>query len=1033
MIISEISIKRPVFAIVLSILLVIFGIISFSKLPIRELPDVSEPAVSISISYTGASPEVMESRVTKIVEDELSGLSGVKKIVSNSRSGKSWISVDFSEDMDMLAAVSDVRDAVSRARKKLPDAVDEPIVTRDNGEGDVVLWLNLSSTTMNRVELSDYADRFIVRDISMLDGVSQVQTVGALEKVMYVRLIPPRMTALGISVEDIINSIGQENIELPSGEIRNDDMYFPVAIKRVYTDASSFARLPIRHNGLSGTIRLSDVAEVGVRAKNEESVYHRNGISSIGIGIIPQSTANPLDVAELVRDKVEKLKSFIPKGAELAVDFDSTVFIKNSISEVYETLAITAALVVLVLYFFIGSWRITLIPAITVPVSLIAAFIGVWLCGFSINLITLLSLILAIGLVVDDAIVMVENISFHIKKGMSVLAATWLGAKEVGFAIVATTLVLMMIFLPLMFMEGITGAMFIEFAVVLSLAVFFSGFIALTLSPALAGTILKPRNKNGRDWLVWLFEHIMQGVTWVYVRVLKFLLKHLWIYPAATVAVLLAIFLFYEVIPHQFAPAEDRGVVYIYAGGEEGTSIHRMKRDMSLMEERLLPYLGKGVVSSISFSTPSLGSGSDQSGFVVLQLEPWSKRNTSSHELVKELKKKLTDIPDLFVYVYEPGFKGSSGSPVKYVIKGTNYDEINKTSEALIKDAEEAGILVNADTNYSENTPEIEVTILQDKAAVLGLSLVNVSKALQTALGGTSHTTFVDRGEEYDVYLRASEKEFRDINAISTLNIRTSDGDMVPLGSVASLRLTARAKKLPHFDRTKAITISAHPAQGKSLGEVLDWMDAWSNKHLSGDMSIALTGESQKFRESENTLILVLALSVLVTYLMLSAQFESFIHPLTVMITIPLGILGGLIGLWIMGISLNLYSEIGLLLLIGMVTKNGILIVEFANQLRKTGLSIFDAVSQAAERRLRPILMTSLTAIIGALPLIFASGSGYESRQSVGAVIFYGMSIATLVTVLILPGFYCALARFTAIPGEREAKLKAEIKSLSED
>lgn len=1027
MILSEISIKRPVFALVLSILLTIFGLICFLRLQIRELPDVSRPVVSVTISYTGASPEVMESRVTKIVEDELSTLSGVVKISSNSRNGKTWIGIEFNEHASMLSAVSDVRDAVSRARKKLPSGIDEPMVARDSGEGEVVLWLSLSSTVMNRIELSDYAERFVVRNISMLDGVSQVTTVGALEKVMYVKLLPARMSALGVSVEDILSAIGHENIELPSGEIRNDDMYFPVEIKRVYVDADSFALLPIRHDGIEGTIRLRDVAEVGIQAKNEESVYHRNGMSSIGIGVVPMSTANPLEVAASVRKKVRELKRFVPSGAELDVDFDSTVYIKNSISEVYETLAITALLVILVLYFFIGSWRTTLIPAVTVPVSLIASFVGAYFAGFSINLITLLSLILAIGLVVDDAIVMVENISFHIGRGMGVLAASWKGAREVGFAIVATTLVLIMIFLPLMFMKGITGAMFIEFAAMMSLAVLFSGIIALTLSPALSSVFLKPEKSLSRNYPVRFFNFIMKWLHFFYEKTLLFLLQRLWLYPAVLVMIVASIYLFYDAVPHQFVPKEDRGVIYIYAGGGEGTSIHRMKREMSHIEKFLMTYLEKGEVSSVSFSSPSLGAGTDQSGFVVIQLAPWEKRNRTSHELAQEIKKRLTDVPDLTVYVYEPGFKGTSGSPVKYVIKGNDFRELDRVSRKLIAAATENGILVNADTNYSENTPEVEVSIKVDKAAVLGVPLLNISKALQTALGGTSHTTFVDRGEEYDVYIRAPENQFRDINSIGTLNIRAAGGEMVPLGSVASFDLKSRAKKLPHFDRDKAVTISAHPAPGVSLGQALDWMDRWCSDNLEPGMSVALNGESRNFRESENELALVLGLAVLVTYLVLAAQFESFIYPVIVMVTIPLGVSGGLLGLWIMNISLNIYSEIGLLLLIGMVTKNGILIVEFANQLRRSGETVYTAVTRASRRRLKPILMTSLTAIIGALPLILANGSGYESRQSLGAVIFFGMSAATLITVFVVPGIYLILGDYAGIPGEHERRLEKEL------
>ncbi|MBQ4488030.1 MAG: efflux RND transporter permease subunit [Ruminobacter sp.] len=1032
MILSEISIKRPVFALVMSILLLIFGIFCFWRLPVRELPDIDYPSLTIVTTYSGASPEVMESRVTRVIENELSGVSGITKITSNSRNGRSWISIEFKSSKNMLEAVSDARDAVSRARKKLPDDIDEPVVSRDSGDGEVVLWLNLSSTVMDRVELSDYARNVLEKNLSLADGVSQIELVGALEKVMYVRLIPQKMASMGVTVDDIVKALGNENIELPSGEIRNQDMVFPVQLKKVYVDNSVFELLPVRHQGIEKTIRLRDVANIEIKAKNEESIYRRNGISSIGIGVIPQSNANPLDVAMNIRDQVMVLKKNLPEDLILDVDYDSTVYISNSIREVYETLGITVILVIIVLYLFIGTVSTTLIPAVTVPVSVIASFIGAYFLGFSINIITLLSLILAIGLVVDDAIVMVENISFHIKKGEGVLAACWNGAREVGFAIVATSVVLIIIFLPLMFMQGLIGKMFIEFAVLLSFAVFFSSFIALTLSPALCSWLLKPSKGKSEKNLSYFLDYIIGLVEVFYEKILRQILKRLYIYPAVIMAVTGIMVILYQTIPHQLSPKEDRGVVYIYALGSEGASIHRMKRSMLDLEERLLPKLGKGVVKSLSFSTPSLGQGSDQSGFVVIQLDDWDKRDISSTDFIKVLNKELADISDLTLYIYQPGFKGSSGSPIKYVIKGSDYDELNNAARKLIKDAGAEHIIINADTNYNESTPEIEAVIDYNKAAVLGVTMSDISRALQTYLGGTSHTTYMENDEEYNVYLRADEKQFKDITDVASLNIRTEAGKMVPLSSVAEFKLVAKARKLPHFDRKKAITISAHPAPNLSLGEALDWMDTWSSKNLSRDMSVSLNGESRNFREGENELIMVFIMAIIVTYLALSAQFESFIHPVAVMITVPLGVFGGLLGLWMMRLSLNIYSEIGLLLLVGMVTKNGILIVEFANQLRRSTDDLLSATVKASVRRLKPILMTSLTAIIGALPLITAGGSGFESRQSVGAVIFYGMGIATIITLIILPGFYYILARYTAVTGDRDRRLHTELQAGKE-
>ncbi|MGN1394615.1 MAG: efflux RND transporter permease subunit [Succinivibrionaceae bacterium] len=1034
MILSEISIRRPIFAIVFSVLLLVFGIICFYRLPVRELPNTDFPSVSISTTYAGATPEITESKITKVIEDELSGIAGVKTIISTSRNGKSWVSIEFEKNIDMLEAISDVRDSVSRARKKLPKDVDEPIVTRDNGEGEVVLWLNLSSNIVDRVGLSDYVNRYILKNINLIDGVSQIQLVGAQDKVMYVHLNPTKMMSLGITVGDVITAIGYENVELPSGEMRDNDMYFPVEIKRIYINEKSFLQLPIKHSDTGNLIRLRDVAKVEIRAKNAESVYHRNGVSSIGIGIIPQSTANPLEVSRLVQEQIKKIQPTIQEGINLAVDFDSTIYIKNSINEVYETLLITSILVIIVLYFFIGSWRTTLIPSVTVPISIISSFIGAYILGFSINLITLLSLILAIGLVVDDAIVMVENISFYIKRDYGILAACWQGAKEVGFAIIATTVVLIMIFMPITFMQGNTGALFVEFAVLLSLAVFSSSIIALTLSPALSSIILKDKKSFKQNRLIQKFGSLF-SIIWKlfennYEKLLKILLKNLFILPAIVLALILGIYVLYKDIPHQFVPHEDRGVVYVYAVGQEGTSIHRMKRNMLTIEEKLLPYIDKKIVKSISFSTPSLGKGNDQTGFVVLQLVDWGERNINSLEFVNELKKELMNIPDLKIFVYEPGFKGSSKSPIRYILKGGDYKSLNQKALSLVKKATEEGIIVNADTNYSENTPEIEVTINAEKASWLGVSLTDISKALKTYLGGTSYTSFEDKGEEYDVYLKADDNKFTELNQIRSIGIRAHDGTMVDLGSIADFSLVAKAKKLPHFERRKAITISATPAPNISLGEALIWMDKWSEKNLTSDMSVSLSGESKNFRESENDLAMVMSLAILITFLVLAAQFESFVYPIIVMVTIPLAIFGGLLGLFLTEQSINIYSQIGLLLLIGMATKNGILIVEFTNQLRIRGYNMVDAIIKSSVRRLRPILMTSITAIIGALPLLFATGSGYESRESLGSVIFYGMFVSTIITLVMVPLFYYCLAKFALLPGNRIKQLEQELKEL---
>ena len=1021
---SDISIRRPVAALVFSLLLLVFGLVALSRLPVRELPNVQSAAMTITTTYDGAAPDIVESQITKPLEDQLSGISGIRTIQSTSRKGRSSISIEFRQGWNMLEASADVRDAVSRAQKQLPDDSDEPVVTKDNGDGDVAIWLNFSSQHMDRVELTDYANRVLLKTLSLIDGVSSVSLSGDLERVMYIRLKPDRMAGLGIAVNDVLTALEQENVELPGGEIRNDSMVFPVQLPRLFRDADSFRQLRIRTLADGRTLTLADIADIEPGAKNEQSAYQRNGVVSIGLGIIPQVTANPLEMANGVQAEVARLQQFLPPGAQLEVDYNSTEFIRQAIHEVYMTLAIAALLVVVVLYLFIGQWRATLIPAITVPVSLVAACIGAWYLGFSINMLTLLALILAIGLVVDDAIVVVENIHHHLQLGRSPLLAAWHGTREVGFAVVATTLVLMMVFLPITMMQGMIGRLFTEFAVFLSLAVFCSALIALTLSPAMASKLLR-RSPQGAaqagvldramDWLAARYRAVLQAV-----------LARRWLAPLCMLLVLAAMAFLYWRVPSQLAPVEDRGVIYVLVKGAEGTSIERMKRNMAQVEQRLLPLVGQGVVKAISFSTPAFGRGGDQTGMVIVQLTDWAQRQQSAQQFLAAMPKLLSGIPDITLRPFQPGFRGRSQAPVQFVLQGSDFAELNRWAQKLQTAAEASGVVINPDLDYSEKTPELSVNVDSRRAAELGIPLRDIGQALQTLLGGSSRTTYVDRGEEYDVYVRADQRQFNQAGDLNQLYLRTASGSMVPLASLAQIKLQASAQRLGHYQRQKAITLSAFAAPDRTLGEALSWLDNWARANLPAGISTDYAGESLEYRDSQGDIGLVFALSLLVAFLLLAAQFESFINPLVVMLTVPLGILGGLLGLWCGGLSLNLYSQIGLLLLIGMVTKNGILIVEFANQLRSRGLGFEQAILDASVRRLRPILMTSATAIMAAIPLILSRGAGYESRVAVGTVVFAGMVLATLVTLVIVPAMYHLLARHTRAPEYRAQQLAAE-------
>ena len=1026
MLLSDVSVKRPVVAIVLSLLLCVFGLVSFSKLSVREMPDVESPVVTVMTFYSGASATIMESQITTALEDELTGISGIDEITSTTRNGMSRITVTFELDWDLTEGVSDVRDAVARAQRRLPDEADDPIVSKDNGSGQPSVYINLSSSNMDRTQLTDYAERVLEDRFSLITGVSSVSISGGLYKVMYVQLKPELMAGRGVTTADISAALRRENVESPGGEVRNDTTVMTVRTARLYYHPEDFDYLVVRTASDGSPIYLKDVASVFVGAENENSTYKSDGVPNLSLGIVAQSDANPLDVAKKVHVEVDKIQKFLPDGTKLVVDYDSTVFIDRSISEVYNTIYITAALVVLVLYIFIGQARATLIPAVTVPVSLISAFIAANYFGFSINLLTLMALILSIGLVVDDAIVVVENIFHHIQKGEPPLLAAYKGAQEVGFAVVATTAVLVMVFLPISFMDGMVGRLFTEFSVMLAMSVIFSSIVALTLTPVLGSKMLKANVQPNRfnRWMDLLFARLESTYrAWVVKAV------HLRNFaPLVIIACVIGSGFLLQQVPGQLAPQEDRGVIFAFVKGAEGTSYNRMTANMDIVEQRLMPLLGEGTIKSFSIQAPAFGGvAGDQTGFVIMQLEDWHNRDINAQQALGIVSNALKGIPDVMVRPMLPGFRGQSSEPVQFVLSGSDYNELFKWAEKLKEEANISPILEGADLDYAETTPELVVTIDRVRAAELGISVADVSETLEVMLGGRSETTFIERGEEYDVYLRGSEDSFNNVADLSQIYMRSSKGSLISLDAITHIEEVASAHKLSHTNKQKSITLKANLGEGYTLGEALDFLDAKAIEMLPSDISVSYTGESKDFKENQSSVMIVFGLALLVAYLVLAAQFESFINPMVVMFTVPMGVFGGFLGLYLTGQGLNLYSQIGMIMLIGMVTKNGILIVEFANQLRDKGSDIEQAIIDASARRLRPILMTAFTTLVGAVPLIFSTGAGSESRIAVGTVVFFGMAFATCVTLFVIPAMYRLLSGHSQSPGFVEAQLEQAI------
>lgn len=1022
MFLSDVSVKRPVVAIVLSLLLCVFGAVSFTKLAVREMPDIESPVVSISTRYDGASASIIESQITSVLEDQLSGISGIDEITSTTRNGSSRIKITFELGYDLNTGASDVRDAVARAQRRLPDEADDPIVYKDNGTGEASIYINLSSSVMDRTQLTDYTDRVLNDRFSLISGVSSVQVSGGLYKVMYVKLKPELMAGRGVTTTDITAALKSENVENPGGEVRNDAIVMSVRTARLYNTAEDFDYLVVKQASDGTPIYLKDVADVHIGAQNENSTFKSDGVVNVSLGIVPQSDANPLQVAKSVRAEVDNIQKFLPEGTRLAIDYDSTVFIDRSISEVYNTLFITGGLVILVLYIFIGQVRATLIPAVTVPVSLISSFIAAYYFGFSINLITLMALILSIGLVVDDAIVVVENIFHHIEKGESPLVAAYKGTREVGFAVVATTLVLVMVFLPISFMEGMVGLLFTEFSVLLAMSVIFSSLIALTLTPVLGSKILKANVKPNRfnKAIDRLFGRLESGYRWLLTKAMVARL----LAPLVILGCIGGSVVLMDKVPSQLAPQEDRGVLFAFVRGADATSYNRMNANIDIVEDRLLPLLGQGVLKSFSVQSPAFGGNAgDQTGFVIMILEDWEDRTVTAQEALGMIRKALVDIPDARVFPMMPGFRGGSSEPVQFVLGGSDYPELQKWSELLKAKANESEIMNGAEINYSEKTPELVVTVDKNRAAELGIKVTDISNTLEVMLGGKTETTFVERGEEYDVYLRGDENHFNNAADLSQIYMRTNSGQLVTLDAVTRIEEVASSIRLSHNNKQKSITLTANLNDGYTLGEALDELDRLAIENLPSDISVAYSGESKEFKENQASVLVVFALALLVAYLVLAAQFESFINPLVVMLTVPMGILGGFIGLFVMDQGLNIYSQIGMIMLIGMVTKNGILIVEFANQLRDKGVMFEQAIIDAAARRLRPILMTAFTTLAGSIPLIVSTGAGYESRIAVGTVIFFGMGFATLVTLFVIPAMYRLICVRTHSPGFVEAQL----------
>jgi multidrug efflux pump len=1032
MILSDISIKRPVFATVMSLLLVVLGVIAFTRLTLRELPNIDPPIVSVEVSYPGASAAVVETRITQILEDAVAGIEGIETVESRSRNGQAQVTLEFSLSRDIEAAANDVRDAISRIGDRMPPEADPPEIEKVESDAEVILWLNMNSSNMDTLALSDYAERYVVDRLSSIDGVAQVRVGGQQRYSMRVWLDREALAARGLTVNDVETALRRENVELPAGSIESQDRDFTLRVMRNYAEADDFAQLTLAKGEDGYLVRLADVARVE-RASSERRAYFRgNGQPNIGLGVVKTSTANSLDVARAVKEALPAIQGTLPQGTDIFVAFDSTIFIDAAVDRVYWTLIEAVVLVLIVIYLFLGSFRAALIPAVTVPICLMTVFIALWAFGFTINLLTLLALVLSIGLVVDDAIVVLENVQRRADLGEPPLVAARRGTAQVAFAVIATTAVLAAVFLPVGFIEGNAGRLFRELSVAMAAAVLISAFVALTLTPMMCSKLIRaheaPRGIN--KWVQGHLESLGRG----YRRAVERTVGRPLLMGGALLASMGLIFFMVRLIPVELTPPEDRGAFFISVVGPEGAGYDYTVNQMQEVEKRLFKYVGEGQpIDRANTRVPGgFGPGGDMhTGQVIALLKPWNERDTGTAELVEKIRADMADLPGVIARPQvRSGLVRSGGQPLQIVLGGPDYAELADWRDRVLARMEANPRLFSADSDYKETRPQLRVEIDRARAADLGVSVQEVGRTLETMMGSRRVTTYVEDGEEYDVILQAQQEDRGSPSDLANLYVRSSaSGELIPLSNLVTLTELAEPGQFNRFNRLRAITISAGLAPGYPLGEALAWVQQVIDEELPERAQIDYKGESREYQTAGSAVLFTLAMALLVVYLVLAAQFESFLHPLVIMLTVPFAVLGALIGLWLFGSSLNLFSQIGIVMLVGLAAKNGILIVEFANQLRDEGMAIRDAIVESAAVRMRPILMTSIATIMGAVPLVLAGGPGSASRATIGIVIITGVAFSTALSLFVVPAFYALLAPFTRSPeavARKLEKLEAE-------
>ena len=1009
---SETSIRRPVFATVMSLMIVLLGVVSFSNLSVREYPRIDEPVVTVNTRLLGASAEVIESQVTKPLEDSIAGIDGIDILSSISRAEQSQITARFKLSKDPDSAAADVRDRVSRIRGRLPASIEEPIIAKVEADAFPVVWLAFNSANLSPLQITDLINRVVKPRLQTIPGVADVQINGDRKFAMRIWLDPDQLAAFRLTVQDVEDALRRQNLEVPAGRIESQQREFNVTARTDLNTEVQFGQIALRVvNGY--TVRLRDVARIEQAPANERSIVRMNGKPSVSAGVIRNATSNPLQISAGVRELLPKIQQDLPAGLEVAIANDNSVFIDRSIKSVYKTTAEAVVLVALVVFLFLRTLRASIIPLVTIPVSLIGVFSLMALAGFTINTLTLLSLVLAIGLVVDDSIVVLENIFRHIEEGLTPVKAALKGVREIAFAVLAMTMTLAAVFAPLAFTPGRTGRLFIEFALTLAGAVVVSGFVALTLTPMMCSKLLRHNPKpSAFDRGM---ERVLVAITDAYAVALRWVLGHRWVILLVMAGSAGGSWWLYSTTRSELAPMEDRGVILTSVTAPDGATLEYTTRYLRAIERITADYGKEFDRTFIVAGSPTVAQGS-----AVLRAVDWEERDKTTMQIARELQGKLAGLPGVTAFPITPPSLGQGfrSRPVNFVVvTNDSYENLSRVAQAFVAEMGRNPGIVAPDVDLRLNKPELLLEVDRDRAADAGVSVDQVARMVETMLGGRAVTRYKRDAEQYDVLVQTTARGRTTPEDIDRLFVRGRNDTMVPLSALVKVKESVSPRELNHFNQRRSVTITANLAPGYSLGEALQFMDATASKILKPGYATELNGESREFKAASGALAVVFLLALLFIFLVLSAQFESFIDPFVILLAVPLSMLGALAALQWSGGTLNVYSQIGLVTLVGLITKHGILIVEFSNQLRQQGRQVVEAAVEASSLRLRPILMTTGAMVLGALPLALATGAGAESRRQIGWVIVGGMSLGTLLTIFVVPTVYTVFAR-KAIPGE---------------